>query len=380
MKQSTLYFDYQASTPTDPRVVEKMLPWFSNYFANPHSVDHQPGQFAQQAIENARQHIAELIGAESREIIFTSGATESNNLAILGGMRGLKDKEHKKHLITWVTEHKCVLESAKQLVKEGFKVTFLPVQANGLIDLDNFKEALQSDTGMVSLMMVNNEIGVIQEVDKIAHICRERGILFHCDAAQAVGKLDISVNPMNMDLLSISGHKIYGPKGIGALYIRHRPRVRLQPLFYGGSQERGVRSGTLPTPLCVGLGTACAIAQQEMKQDMDHVKSLQQQLWQGLKSVFPDIQLNGHEQRRYVGNLNVCFTHLAGKKVLKMLPHLAVSSGSACSASDIEPSYVLQALGLSKDWAQASIRFGLGRFSQQKEIEQAIEYLKNMLL
>ncbi|HPI62848.1 MAG TPA: aminotransferase class V-fold PLP-dependent enzyme [Alphaproteobacteria bacterium] len=378
MEQQVLYFDYQASTPTDPRVVEKILPWFSRYFANPHAIDHQPGQFAQQAIENARQQIAGLIGAEPREIIFTSGATESNNLAILGGMRGMGGR--KRHLITWVTEHKCVLESARQLEKEGFQVTFLPVQADGLINLQDLKQAIQPDTGMVSLMMVNNEIGVIQDVDKIGQICRQQGILFHCDAAQAVGKLEISVNPMNMDLLSISGHKIYGPKGIGALYIRHRPRVRLQPLFYGGGQERGMRSGTLPTPLCVGLGAACEIAQQEMKQDANHIKSLQQQLWRELKNVFPSIRLNGHEHQRYGGNLNVCFTHLAGKKVLNMLPQLAVSSGSACSASDIEPSYVLQALGLPKDLAQASIRFSLGRFSRAEDIQQAIDYLKNRLL
>ncbi|MBL8687189.1 MAG: aminotransferase class V-fold PLP-dependent enzyme [Alphaproteobacteria bacterium] len=372
-----IYLDYQASTPTDPRVLQQMLPWFSVDFANPHAIDHQPGQRANQAVEQARQQVAALIGAEPREIIFTSGATESNNLAILGGMRFLHPQ--KNHLITVATEHKCVLESAKQLEKEGIEVTFLPVQRDGLLDLALLEKSFRPTTGMVSVMMVNNEIGVIQPVEQIGQLCHQHGILYHCDAAQAAGKITINVQRIQAALLSISGHKLYGPKGIGALYVRHRPRVRLQPLFYGGGQERGFRSGTLPTPLCVGLGAACAIAVQDMAKDVAFVQKLQKKLWEGLHNLFPDIRLNGHDQHRYPGNLNICFPSRVGQKLLQQLPGLAISSGSACSSSDIEPSYVLRAIGLDKDLAQTALRISFGRFSTEMDVDKTIAYFQQTL-
>lgn len=366
-----IYLDYQATTPCDPRVVEKMLPYFTHIFGNPHSRNHPHGWAAEEATEKARTQVASLIGADPREIIFTSGATESNNLAIKGVSRFYKDK--KNHMITCVTEHKCVLDSCRHLEQEGFCVTYLSVQPNGLIDLSELQEAIRPDTVMVSIMAVNNEIGVIQPLMEIGKICRDAGVFFHTDAAQAVGKIPLDVEAMNIDLLSISGHKIYAPKGIGALYVRRKPRVRLQAIINGGGQERGMRSGTLPTPLCVGLGEACAIARSEMEAETTRIKGLSDRLYQGLTSQLDDVYLNGDTAPRIPGNLNLSFAYVEGEGLMMGIKDLSVSSGSACTSSSLEPSYVLRALGVEEELAHTSIRFGLGRFTTEADVDTAIE-------
>jgi len=368
-----IYLDYQATTPTDPRVLEAMLPWFTQKFGNPGSVTHAYGREAAEAVETARTQVAALVGAEPREIVFTSGATESNNLALKGALRFGRDGRN--GLVTLPTEHKCVLESARALEREGFRVTILPVGGDGLFELSALDRAIDDRTALVSVMAAHNEIGVIQPIAEIGALCRARGVLFHSDAAQAVGKMAIDVNAVGIDLLSVSGHKIYGPKGIGALYVRRRPRARLVPLIDGGGQERGLRSGTLPTPLCVGLGAAAALAQQEMAEEATRLTIWRQRLLAGLKTRVPELRLNGDALRRLPGNLNLCFPGVSALDLMAACPGLALSTGSACTAAEIEPSYVLRALGLSDDLAQASIRIGLGRFTREAEIPEVIEAL-----
>ncbi len=368
-----IYLDYQATTPTDPRVVEVMLPYFTERFGNPHSRNHRYGWEAEDAVETARAQIASILGADAKEVIFTSGATESNNLAIKGVAYFHRDR--KRHLVTVVTEHKCVLDSCRHLEDEGFRVTYLPVQQNGLVDLDQLRAAIEDDTVMVSVMAVNNEIGVVQPLAEIGRICREKGVYFHTDAAQAVGKIPLDVNAMNIDLLSVSGHKIYGPKGIGALYVRRRPRVRLQPLITGGGQERGLRSGTLPTPLCVGLGEACAIAEREMAEEAKRLEGLRQRFYDQIMARLPDVYLNGDETHRIPGNLNLSFAYVEGEGLMMGIKGLSVSSGSACTSASLEPSYVLRALGVQEDMAHTSLRIGLGRYTTEAEVDAAVDQI-----
>jgi cysteine desulfurase len=347
-----------------------MLPWFYERFGNPHSRTHSYGWEAETAVEMAREHIAKLIHADAKEIIFTSGATESNNLAIKGVAGFNKDK--KNHLITLVTEHKCVLDSMRRLEQEGFRVTYLPVQSNGLLDLAALRAAITDQTALVSVMAVNNEIGVIQPLAEIGQLCREHGVFFHTDAAQAVGKIPLDVAAMKIDLLSISGHKIYGPMGIGALYVGRRPRVRLVPLISGGGQERGMRSGTLPTPLCVGLGEACRLAALEMGAEAARLGELRSYLWQSLQQNLPDIYLNGDLTNRIPGNLNISFAYVEGESLLGGIKDIALSSGSACTSASLEPSYVLRALGVEEELAHTSLRIGLGRFTTKAELDTAV--------
>jgi len=368
-----IYLDYQATTPCDPRVVEAMLPYFTEHFGNPHSRNHKYGWDAEAAVEKARAQIASIIKADEKEIIFTSGATESNNLALKGVARFFKDK--KNHIITTNTEHKCVLDSCRHLEQEGFKITYLPVQQNGLINLDDLRAAITPQTVVVSIMAVNNEIGVIQPLAEIGAICREKGVFFHTDAAQAVGKIAIDVDAMKIDMLSISGHKIYGPKGIGALYVRRKPRVRLEALIHGGGQERGFRSGTLPTPMCVGLGEACAIAEKEMGAEGERLKKLQQRFLDGIRAKLDEVYLNGDAEHRIPGNLNLSFAHVEGEGLMMGIKDLCVSSGSACTSASLEPSYVLRALGVEIEMAHTSLRIGIGRFTTEAEIDYAVEHL-----
>ena len=370
-----VYLDYQATTPTDRRVVEAMTPYFAEMFGNPHSRSHAYGWDAETAVERAREQIAHLIGANAKEIIFTSGATESNNLALKGVARFYKDR--KNHIITCVTEHKCVLDSCRHLELEGFDVTYLPVEPNGLVDLDRLKDAITDKTVMVSIMAVNNEIGVIQPIAEIGAICRERKVFFHTDAAQAAGKIPLDVEAMNIDLMSISGHKLYGPKGIGVLYVRRRPRVRLEALISGGGQERGMRSGTLATPLCVGLGEACRIAEAEMGAEAERLHMLRDRFYKGITEQLPEVYLNGDLDNRIPGNLNMSFAYVEGEGLMMGIKNLAVSSGSACTSASLEPSYVLRALGVDVELAHTSLRIGLGRFTTEEEVDFAVESIVN---
>lgn len=371
LRGAPLYLDVQATTPTDPRVVDAMLPFLTEQYGNPHSRTHLYGWEAEEAVEGARAQVASLIGADPKEIIFTSGATESNNLAIKGVAGFLKEK--KRHIITAQTDHKCVLDSCRYLQSRGWDVTYLPVSSTGLVDLELLADSIRPDTAMVSIMTVNNEVGVVQPVQEIGKLCREKKVFFHTDAAQAVGKIPMSVNDMNIDLMSISGHKLYGPKGIGALYVRRRPRVRLEAQMSGGGQERGLRSGTVPTPLVVGLGAACQIAEEEMERDSKHIKNLADRLLKGINSKLDAVQLNGDNNHRYWGNVNLSFAYVEGESLLMGLKDIAVSSGSACTSASLEPSYVLRALGVEEDLAHTSIRFGLGRFTTESEVDRAIE-------
>ncbi len=372
-----IYLDYQSTTPVDPRVLQKMLPYFTEKFGNPHSRSHAFGWEAEEAMEHARLQVAELINANEKEIIFTSGATESNNLALKGAAHFYKDK--KNHIITVVTEHKCVLDTCRHLEEEGFKVTYLPVKPNGLIDLDELKSAITDQTVLVSVMAVNNEIGVIQPLSEIGKICREREVFFHTDAAQAFGKIPLDVEAMNIDLMSISGHKIYAPKGIGVLYVRRRPRVRLVPIFNGGGQERGFRSGTVPTPLAVGLGEAAAIAKKDMAIENERIRALSDRFYNAVVAQIPDIFLNGDKDNRIPGNLNLSFAYIEGESMIMAIKDLAVSSGSACTSASLEPSYVLRALGVDEELAHTSIRFGFGRFTTEEEIDHAIKVVTNSI-
>ncbi len=366
------YLDFQATTPLDPRVLDSMLPYLTEQYGNPHSRTHMYGWTAEEAVEKARENVASLIGASSPvEIIFTSGATESNNIAIKGVARFFGEK--KKHIITTQTEHKCVLDSCRQLEKEGYQITYLPVQTNGLIDLNLLRKSIKDDTSLVSIMGVQNEIGVIQPLKEIGEICRERKVFFHSDCAQMVGKMPINVQEMKIDLLSISGHKLYGPKGIGALYVGRRPRVRIDPIFSGGGQERNLRSGTVPTPLVVGLGAACELAKKEMINDHAWAKMLNERLYKGITSKLEHIIVNGDLNKRYPGNLNISFAYVEGESLLMALKNIAVSSGSACTSASLEPSYVLRAIGVDEELAHTSIRFGIGRFTTIEEIDFAIE-------
>ncbi len=372
-----VYLDYQATTPTDPRVVSAMLPYFSERFGNPHSRSHGFGLAAEDAVDRARGQVARLIGADAREIIFTSGATEANNLAIKGAARFAatyhrRDGQARRRIIAAVTEHKCVVESCRSLVDEGFEITWLPVEPSGLLDLDRLAAVLDETTLLVSIMAVNNEIGVVQPLAEIGRLARARGVLFHTDAAQAAGKIPLDVGAMNIDLASLSAHKMYGPKGIGALYVRRRPRVRLAPLFSGGGQERGLRSGTLPTPLVVGFGEACRIAGEEMADETARLGSLRDRLWQGLAERCPRLYLNGDADRRIAGNLNLAFEGIEGEALISALDDVAVSSGSACTSTSLEPSYVIRALGRDPALAEASIRIGIGRFTTPAEVDYAV--------
>ncbi|KAK9105239.1 hypothetical protein Scep_022083 [Stephania cephalantha] len=366
-----LYLDMQATSPVDPRVLDAMLPYYLSRFGNPHSRTHLYGWESDNAVEAARAQVASLINASPKEIIFTSGATESNNISVKGLMHFYKDK--KRHVITTQTEHKCVLDSCRHLQQEGFEVTYLPVDSDGIIDLEKLRSAIRSDTGLVSVMAVNNEIGVIQPVEEIGRICKEFGVPFHTDAAQALGKVPIDVEKMNVSLMSLSGHKIYGPKGVGALYMRRRPRIRVEPQMNGGGQERGIRSGTVPTPLVVGMGAACELAAKEMEYDGKRISTLQERLLQGIREKIDGVVVNGSTERRYAGNLNLSFAYVEGESLLMGLKEVAVSSGSACTSASLEPSYVLRALGVDEDMAHTSIRFGIGRFTTEAEIDRAVE-------
>jgi len=373
--KTPIYLDYQATTPADPRVVAEMLPYFTEKFGNAHSRSHSFGWESEAAVEVAREQIAKLINADPKEIIFTSGATESNNMAIKGVAHFYAEK--KRHIITVVTEHKCVLDACRHLEVEGFKVTYLSVNSNGLIDLEELKNAITAETGLVSIMAINNEIGVIQPLEEIGKICRERGVFFHSDAAQAFGKIPLDVKALNIDLMSISAHKIYGPKGIGALYVSRKPRVRLEALINGGGQERGFRSGTLPTPLIVGFGKAASIALEEMDKDYQHIKYLSDKFYNAIIKKIPNVYLNGDPIKRYPGNLNLSFAYVEGESLIIAIKELAVSSGSACTSSSLEPSYVLRSMGVDEDLAHTSIRFGIGRFTTEEEIDYAINILVN---
>ncbi|KAL5020924.1 hypothetical protein ScPMuIL_000079 [Solemya velum] len=366
-----LYLDVQATAPLDPRVLDAMLPYLVSLYGNPHSRTHSYGWESESAVEKARQQVASLIGADPREVIFTSGATESNNISIKGVARFYKSK--KKHVITTQTEHKCVLDSCRALEMEGFDVTYLPVQTNGIINLKELEEALRPDTVLVSVMAVNNEIGVKQPIADIGALCRERKVFFHTDAAQAVGKIPLSVNDMKIDLMSISGHKIYGPKGVGALYVRRRPRVRVEAPQSGGGQERGMRSGTVPTPLVVGLGAACNIANQEMEYDHKRISALSKRLVDKITEVVPNIVRNGDSEQTYPGCVNLSFAYVEGESLLMALKDIALSSGSACTSASLEPSYVLRAIGADEDLAHSSIRFGIGRFTTEEEVDYTVE-------
>lgn len=409
-----IYLDMQATTPVDPRVLDAMLPFLTGIFGNPHSRTHAYGWESEKAVEDARAQVAKLIGADPKEVIFTSGATESNNMSIKGVARFFGRSGKKKHIITTQTEHKCVLDSCRHLQDEGFEVTYLPVQPNGLIRIEELEAAIRPETALVSIMAVNNEIGVIQPLEEIGKLCRSRKVFFHTDAAQAVGKIPVDVNKWNVDLMSISSHKLYGPKGIGACYVRRRPRVRLEPIISGGGQERGLRSGTLAPHLVAGFGEACRIAYQDLdvccdqnhmetsplsldllsldlsnylssivemlltralQYDLDHVRRLSKRLLDGLLAM-EHTSLNGDPDRHYPGCVNVSFAYVEGESLLMALKDIALSSGSACTSASLEPSYVLHALGTSDETAHSSIRFGIGRFTTESEIDYVLKAVR----
>ncbi len=367
-----VYLDNQATTRCDPRVVAVMLPWFTEHYGNPHSAEHVMGIEAEAAVEDARGQVAALVGTDAKELVFTSGATESNNIAIKGSARfALQAGTERRRIVTVATEHKCVLESVADLAAEGFEPVFLPVRPDGLLDPDVLRAALEVPTLLVSIMAVNNETGVIQDIAALAAIAKQSGALFHTDIAQATGKIPLDLTGWKVDLASISGHKIYGPKGVGALFVRRRPRVRLAPLFSGGGQERGLRSGTLPAPLIVGLGEACRLAQAEMADEATRLAGLRDGLLDRLRSAIPDIAVNGSMQSRIAGNLNLTFPATSAADLMARVPDLCVSTGSACSSAAIEPSYVLRALGLSDDAAARTLRIGVGRFTSPADIDYA---------
>jgi cysteine desulfurase len=368
-----IYMDYGATTPVDPRVVDAMIPWLREHHGNPASRSHAWGWEAEEAVEKARADVAALLNADAREIVWTSGATESNNLAIKGAAHFYQGKG--KHLITVKTEHKAVLDTMRELERQGFEVTYLDVQPDGLLDLNRLKDALRPDTILVSVMAVNNEIGVIQDLATIGGLCRERGILFHVDAAQATGKMDLDLSTLPVDLMSLASHKTYGPKGIGALYVRRKPRVRLEAQMHGGGHERGMRSGTLPTHQCVGMGEAFRLAKLEMTQDYAHAKTLQRRLLNGLQDL-EQVFINGHLEKRVPHNLNMSFNYVEGESLIMGIKGLAVSSGSACTSASLEPSYVLRALGRSDELAHSSLRMTIGRFTTEQEIDYAIATIR----
>ncbi|KAF7332301.1 tRNA splicing protein [Mycena kentingensis (nom. inval.)] len=372
-KTRPIYLDMQATTPVDPRVLDAMLPYMAEQYGNPHSRTHAYGWEAERGVEDARKHVADLIGADPKDIVFTSGATESNNMAIKGVARFHGEK--KRHVITTQTEHKCVLDSCRKLQEEGFEVTYLPVQPNGVVSLPALEAAIRPDTSLVSIMLVNNETGVIQPMKEIGAIVRKhRGVYLHTDAAQAVGKIPVDVNEMNIDLMSISGHKLYGPKGVGAAYVRRRPRVRLEPIINGGGQERGLRSGTLPTQLVVGIGEAARLAKQEMHRDHKRITVLADRLLHSINSQVEHVVRNG-DPAGYPGCVNLSFSYVEGESLLMALKDIALSSGSACTSASLEPSYVLRALGAAEDMAHSSLRFGIGRFTTEAEIDFVVQHI-----
>ncbi len=367
-----VYMDNHSTTKVDPRVVEEMLPYFTVYFGNAASRNHSFGWDADKAVEAARERLARIINAESREIIFTSGATESNNLALKGVAEMYVEKGN--HIITQVTEHRSVLDTAKRLEKSGMNVTYLPVDKEGLVDPEDVRKAITDRTVLISIMLVNNEIGVIQPVEEIGKIAKERGVLFHCDATQGVGKIPVNVQSMGVDLLSYTAHKLYGPKGVGALYVRRKnPRVRLSPMMDGGGHERGMRSGTLNVPGIVGFGKACEVAMEVMEQESAMLLSLRERLRKGIMDSLDEVSVNGHLTKRMPGNLNLSFAYVEGESFLMGLREIALSSGSACTSATLEPSYVLQALGVSSELAHSSVRFGLGRFNTEEEVDYVIK-------
>ena len=371
-----VYLDYYATTPVDPRVAQKMIPYLTEMFGNPASRSHPYGWTAEQAVEEAREHVAALLGADAREIVWTSGATEGNNLAIKGAAMFYKDKG--RHLITQKTEHKATLDTCRELERQGFEVTYLDPEPNGLVDLEKFRAAIRPDTIVASIMMVNNEIGVIQPIAEMGEICRDKGVIFHCDAVQAAGKVEINLQTLKVDLLTVTAHKVYGPKGIGALYIRRKPRVRIEAQIHGGGHERGMRSGTLPTHQIVGMGEAFRIAKEEMVSENARIRVLRDRLWNGLKDM-EEVHLNGDLEHRIPGNLNISFNFVEGESLIMAIKDVAVSSGSACTSASLEPSFVLRALGLSDELAHSSIRMTIGRFSTEEEIDFTIDLLKRKI-
>jgi len=364
-----IYMDNHATTPLDPRVLEAMMPYLTGIFGNAASRNHSFGWEAEAAVEKAREQVAKLIGATAKEIIFTSGATESNNLAIKGIAEMYRERGN--HIITQVTEHKAVLDTCKKLEKQGYRITYLPVQADGLVDIEDLRRAIDDKTILVSIMYANNEIGVIQPIREIGKLCHEKGVLFHTDGVQAVGKVPVNVINDNIDVMSLSGHKIYGPKGVGALYVRRRPRVRLVPLFSGGGQERGLRSGTLPAPLVIGLGEACRLAHAEMAEDAARIGALRARLLDRLRAALPEVRINASMEARIPGNLNLTFPAVTAAELMARAPDLCISTGSACSSAEIEPSYVLSALGLSPQESARSLRIGIGRFTSAADVDFA---------
>jgi cysteine desulfurase len=369
-----VYMDYGATTPVDPRVVDAMIPWLREHFGNPASRSHAWGWEAEAAVERARGQVADLIGADPREIVWTSGATESNNLAIKGAAHFYQGKG--RHLITVKTEHKAVLDTTRELERQGFEVTYLDVQSDGLLDLDAFRAAIRPDTILASVMFVNNEIGVIQDMSALGHICREKGVIFHVDAAQATGKVAIDLRTLPIDLMSLASHKTYGPKGIGALYVRRKPRIRIEAQMHGGGHERGMRSGTLPTHQIVGMGEAFRIAREEMAKDLAHASRLHRRLLDGLSDI-EQVFVNGHLEQRVPHNLNMSFNFVEGESLIMGIKGVAVSSGSACTSASLEPSYVLRALGRSDELAHSSLRMTIGRFTTDEEIDYAISTIRH---
>lgn len=369
-----IYLDYSATTPVDPRVVDALLPFLREDFGNPASRSHAYGWKAEEAVETARQQVADLVGCDPKELVWTSGATESINLAIKGAAHFYKDKG--RHVITVKTEHKATLDTCRELEREGFEVTYLDVQADGLIDFAAFEAAVRPDTILVSVMFVNNEIGVIQDIPKIGEFCRARGIILHVDSAQATGKVQIDLQSLKVDLMSFSAHKTYGPKGIGALFVRRKPRIRLEPLIHGGGHERGMRSGTLPTHQIVGMGAAFALARTEMATENERIRMLRDRLWKGLSEI-EAVYLNGDLEARVPHNLNVSFNYVEGESLLMAIKDIAVSSGSACTSASLEPSYVLRALGRSDELAHSSIRFSIGRYTTEADVDFTISLLKD---
>ncbi len=368
-----IYLDYSATTPVDPRVAQKMIPFLTEQFGNAASRSHAFGWEAEKAVEEARGHVAALLNADSKEIIWTSGATEGNNLAIKGAANFYKSKG--KHIVTMKTEHKAVLDTVRELERQGFEATYLDPEQNGLLDLEKFSAALRPDTVLASVMMVNNEIGVIQPIAEIGEICRSKGIIFHCDAVQAAGKIPIDLQKLKVDLLTVTAHKVYGPKGIGALYVRRKPRVRIEPQIHGGGHERGLRSGTLPTHQIVGMGEAFRIAKLEMAAESERIGALRDRLLAGFEDM-EEVYVNGDLERRIPGNLNVSFNFVEGESLIMGIKDVAVSSGSACTSASLEPSYVLRALGRSDELAHSSIRFTIGRFTTEDEIDYAVKLLR----
>jgi cysteine desulfurase len=369
-----IYLDYSATTPVDPRVVDRMVPWLGQHFGNPASRSHAFGWAAEQAVEEAREHVAALVGCDAKELVWTSGATESINLAIKGAAHFYRERG--RHLVTVKTEHKATLDTMRELEREGCEVTYLDVRDDGLIEMDALKAALRPDTVLVSVMLVNNEIGTIQDIPAIGALCRGQGILFHVDAAQATGKVDIDLSSLPVDLMSFSAHKTYGPKGVGALYVRRKPRVRIEAQIHGGGHERGMRSGTLPTHQIVGMGEAFRIAKAEMKAENERIRMLRDRLWRGL-SAMEEVFLNGDMERRVPHNLNVSFNYVEGESLIMAIKDLAVSSGSACTSASLEPSYVLRALGRSDELAHSSIRFSVGRFTTEEEVDYAVRLIQD---